>query len=148
MRHAKLYLTILFAAVACSDERPAQEKPTVVHACLGPPTCFEADLPEDNTEYELDGCYSCCFEVGDFVPRGGSRARWWVAGYPPAFQAEFVDLAGKELQSGDGVFTVRVRVKGTVSKLGSYGHMGTSSRELRISSYSGMNAVSEPQDCE
>jgi hypothetical protein len=87
------------------------------------------------TSGEFSGYFTAGFEVSSFVPCsgseiGGDAGPWWTGGTPESgFYDRYLDVIGA---TGPEYVTVYVRWRGTVSPLGTYGHMGEYTREATV----------------
>jgi hypothetical protein len=90
-----------------------------------------------------EGCYLRGFEANTFVPwRPKNTEDWWVTSVPESFTAQFDALA-----SGKPFYAVSVKIRGVLSEPGHFGHLGGSSREVRILDFSDMRPMSEDKQC-
>src|SRR5262245_13178282 len=99
------------------------------------------------TTFSGEGCYTCCFEANDFIPRRENNSeRWWVAGAPRSFDEQFRALAGDSVENGR-LYRVSVKIRATLSSPGHYGHMGGSDRLVKILDFTEMRPLTEAMYC-
>ncbi len=77
----------------------------------------------------MEGIFTSGFEVMAFSQKG-TNEEWWVSGVPESFFTKYNSIT-KNTPEFDYA-SVYVRVRGVKSKLGTYGHLGTYSREFKI----------------
>ena len=103
--------------------------------------CSDRPAGNDPLTFNGTGCYECCFEASTFVADRPSKSEFWHVEAPPkSFDEQFLKLAGGKQGHR---FAVSVKVHGTLSPPGQYGHFGGSSRALEIVEFSDMRAHPE-----
>jgi hypothetical protein len=92
------------------------------------------------------GCYSPGFEGNLFIPTPpGNTEAWWVASVPDSLMPQLRALAGSKMDES-GHFKVTLKIRGTLSKPGHYGHLGIASHEVRIVEFSDMQPVKDQRE--
>jgi hypothetical protein len=91
----------------------------------------------------FEGRYASGFETSLFVPCGVSE-QWWVTGATPEVVGK-LQSAYKRI-SGEQYTPVHARLRGKISALGSYGHLGAYQRVFDVSEILEFHAARE-SDC-
>ena len=106
-------------------------------------------LPSDgSTTFEGKGCFVGGFEANSFVQDPPQNTEFWHVSEDSdqRFFEQFAAVANGRKTNADR-FSVSVRIRGTLSKEGHYGHLSGSPREIRVSSFSEMRPYTEADEC-
>lgn len=87
---------------------------------------------------EVEGVWRRASEESTFVPNGQPSEAWWLKGFQEFDPYELHSPFEREVAVDNGPFkrVVAVRIVGYLSPLGSYGHLGASTRQVLVSSMS------------
>jgi hypothetical protein len=126
MRRATVILLITSTLCACSPRLPSDG-----------PTIFEGN-----------GCFIGGFEANSFVQDPPENTEFWHVSEDSdqRFFEQFSALASGRLTKA-GRFSVSVRIRGSLSEEGHYGHLSGSPREITISSFSEMRPYVDGDEC-
>jgi hypothetical protein len=108
-----------------------------------------SQLPSDgSTPFEGKGCFVSGFEANSFVQDPPRNTEFWHVSKASdqRFFEQFAELASGRLTKA-GRFSVSVRIRGTLSKVGHYGHLSGSPREITVSSFSEMRPYTDDEEC-
>ena len=108
----------------------------IVLSALGLIVCAHSGVASERV---FSGRYTVGFETSQFVPCGKDE-KWWVTGDLSAINAKMKTSPGGEMQ------TFFVRVMGSVTPPGRYGHLGAYKRKLTVARVIRVRA-SRPDDC-
>lgn len=123
---ALLVVLLGLLGAACGDTEPEAADPeTTTTASADPETTTTASGGEDDGGEVYAGHYSTGFEVSAFTECGSGEA-WWVRGTAD------LQVQAKAANDGAAYEPVFVRVRGTLSEPGTYGHLGAYPRELTV----------------
>ena len=95
----------------------------------------------------FDGIYENGLELSAFIPCDGDGAHYWVAPseLPPKLATE-IDRHSRRSGGAPGVHRYRVKLTGTLSESGEWGHMGLYARELSVTKMESFERVSVGAD--
>jgi hypothetical protein len=108
-----------------------------------------SQLPSDgSTPFEGKGCFVSGFEANSFVQDPPQNAEFWHVSRDSdqRFFDRFAELASSRITKA-GRFSVSVRIRGTLSTVGHYGHLSGSPREITVSSFSDMRPYTDAEEC-
>ena len=132
-----------FGLVACSAPETMSPPPTAVTIRpdalpVAPSVLVPCNLPDSSRGLavrEFSGIYERAFERSDFAIDDASCRVWLTGDLTRACEA----VGG--CQKGSR-FTMRLRVRGTISPPGRYGHLGMYAQELHVNEVTSVTLIS------
>jgi hypothetical protein len=112
--------------------------------------CASSARPANDglTIFEGNGCFVGGFEANSFVKDPPENTEFWLVSEDsdPRFFEQFTALATGRWSKTDR-FSVSVRIRGSLSEEGHYGHLSGSPREITIASFSEMRPYVDGNEC-